>query len=180
MTRQRTALAAALAALAAVGCSGTGDPEPARREAPPAGTGYFVGRDAEGLGASVDLFGVDPVSRAVRGAFAPDARGLAGAPVVAIASVVNGGGRPVPTPRFAAVMRSGAVVPMPAARGRLPARGAAGRRALALIGPSRARVPAGGSATAYLVLRGVDPTLVATVRMVSEPGEPLELRLRAR
>ena len=91
----RRAPAAALASLAlvAAGCS-RGDPSPPRQPPAQAGTGYFVGRDAAGLGASVDLFGSDPAARAVRVALAPDPRDGAGAPVVAIASVVNDGPAP--------------------------------------------------------------------------------------
>lgn len=175
----RRAPAAALAALALAGCS-RGDPAPPREPPAEVGTGYFVGRDGSGLGASVDLFGSDPASRAVREALAPDPRGGGGAPVVAIASVVNDGPAPVRTPRFAAVLTSGRVVPMPNARTALSTSVPAQARALILLGPARTRVRPGGSAGLYLMLGEVDPLQVESVRMVSTPGEPISLSARRR
>lgn len=173
------ALAAVLAALAPAGCS-RGDPAPP--EEPPAevGTGYFVGGDSTGLGASVDLFGSDPASRAVRAALAPDPRGGRGAPVVAIASVVNDGTAPVRTPRFVALLISGRAVPMPDARASLSRAVPGQRRALALLGAPRARVRPGGSASLHLLLADIDPLQVQSVRMVSTVGEPISLRARRR
>jgi hypothetical protein len=173
--------AAALAVLALV-LSGCSRDDPAPPQQPPAevGTGYFVGRDAAGLGASVDLFGSDPASRAVREALAPDPRGGRGAPVVAIASVVNDGPAPVPTPRFVALMTSGRPVPMPRARAALSPSVPAQGRALLLLGVPPARIRAGGSASLHLLLGDVDPLQVESVRMVSTPGEPISLSARRR
>ena len=177
----RRAPAAALAALAlvAAGCS-DGDPAPPREPPAQVGTGYFVGRDAAGLGASVDLFGSDPASRAVREALTPDPRGGRGAPVVAIASVVNDGPAPVPTPRFVAVMMSGRAVPMPSVRASLSPSVPAQGRALLLLGAPHARIRSGGSASLHLLLPDVDPLQVESVRMVSTAGEPISLSARRR
>lgn len=177
----RRAPAAALASLAllAAGCS-RGDPSPPRQPPAQAGTGYFVGRDAAGLGASVDLFGSDPAARAVRVALAPDPRDGAGAPVVAIASVVNDGPAPVPTPRFVAVMMSGRAMPMPSVRTALSPSVPAQNRALLLLGAPRARIRPGGSASLHLLLGDVDPLQVESVRMVSTVGEPISLAARRR
>ena len=181
MRAPRRALAAALASLAlmAVGCS-RDDPTPPREPPAQVGTGYFVGGDAAGLGASVDLFGSDPASRAVRRALAPDPRGGGGAPVVAIASVVNDGPTPVPTPRFVAVMMSGRALPMASVRASLSPSVPAQRRALLLLGPPRARIRSGGSASLHLLLGDVDPLQVESVRMVSTVGEPISLGARRR
>jgi hypothetical protein len=177
----RRAPAAALASLAlmAAGCS-RGDPAPPKEPPAQAGTGYFVGRDAAGLGASVDLFGSDPASRAVREALAPDPRGGRGAPVVAIASVVNDGPAPVPTPRFVALMMSGRAVPMPSVRATLSPSVPAQGRALLLLGAPRQRIRSGGSASLHLLLGDVDPLQVESVRMVSTLGEPISLSARRR
>ncbi len=179
VARRAPAAALAALALALAGCS-RGDPAPPQEPPAEVGTGYFVGRDAAGLGASVDLFGSDPASRAVRDALAPDPRGGGGAPVVAIASVVNDGPAPVRTPRFVAVMTSGRAVPMPSARGALSPSVPAQARALLLLGPSRARVPPGGSASLHLLLGDLDPLQVESVRMVSTVGEPISLSARRR
>ncbi len=177
----RRAPAAALAALAlvAAGCS-HGDPAPPREPPAQVGTGYFVGRDAAGLGASVDLFGSDPASRAVREALTPDPRGGRGAPVVAIASVVNDGPAAVPTPRFVAVMMSGRALPMPSVRAALSPSVPAQARVLLLLGAPHARIRAGGSASLHLLLPDVDPLQVESVRMVSTVGEPISLSARRR
>jgi hypothetical protein len=175
----RRALAGALAALALAGCS-RGDPAPPQEPPAKVGTGYFVGRDAAGLGASVDLFGSDPASRAVRDALAPDPRGGRGAPVVAIASVVNDGSEPVRTPRFVAVLMSGQAVPMPDVRASLSPAVPAQDRALLLLGSPRARVGPGGSVSLHLLLGNLDPLRVESVRMVSTVGEPISLSARRR
>ena len=175
----RRALAAALAALALAGCS-RGDPAPPREPPTEVGTGYFVGRGAAGLGASVDLFGSDAASRAVRQALAPDPRGGRGAPVVAIASVVNDGSAPVRTPRFVALLMSGRAVPMPDVRASLSPSVPAQDRALRLLGSARARVGPGGSASLHLLLGDVNPLQVESVRMVSTVGEPISLSARRR
>lgn len=179
VARRAPAAALAALALATAGCS-RGDPAPPREPPAQVGTGYFVGRDASGLGASVDLLGSDPASRAVREALAPDPRGGRGAPLVAIASVVNDGPAPVPTPRFVALMTSGRLVPMPDVRRLLSPSVPAQARALLLLGSSRARVRPGGSAGLHLMLGDVDPLQVESVRMVSTPGEPISLSARRR
>jgi hypothetical protein len=179
----RRAPAAALAALAlalvAAGCS-HGDPAPPGEPPAQVGTGYFVGRDAAGLGASVDLFGSDPASQAVRAALTPDPREGRGAPVVAIASVVNDGPAPVATPRFVAVMMSGRAVPLPSVRASLSPSVPAQGRALLLLGAPRSRIRSGGSASLHLLLPDVDPLEVESVRMVSTVGEPISLSARRR
>jgi hypothetical protein len=176
---RRAAAVLASLALVAAGCT-RGDPAPPQEPPVRVGTGYFVGGDPAGLGASVDLFGSDPASRAVREALAPDPRGGGGAPVVAIASVVNDGPAPVPTPRFVAVMMSGRAMPMPSVRASLSPSVPAQNRALLLLGAPRARIRSGGSASLHLLLGDVDPLQVESVRMVSTVGEPISLAARRR
>lgn len=176
---RRAAAALAALALVAAGCSG-GDPAPPREPPTEVGTGYFIGRDAAGLGASVDLFGSDPASRAVREALTPDPRGGRGAPVVAIASVVNDGPTAVPTPRFVAVMMSGRALPMPSVRAALSPSVPAQARLLLRLGAPQARIRSGGSASLHLLLADVDPLQVESVRMVSTFGKPISLSARRR
>jgi hypothetical protein len=179
----RVLLALACAALLAA-CSGGADPDPGPEPAEPPGrrgTGYFVGRSPEGLGAAVDLRGNDPASRAVAAALVDIRRGDGRGPVVAIASVVNDGTLPVSTPRFVAVLFSGGAAPLQPAREALAGRGTA-RAALAasLLEAERAVVPAGDSAVLHLVLRGAAAPEVESMRMVVVPGEPIALGARGR
>jgi hypothetical protein len=175
----RVLLALACAALLA-GCSGDGDPDPAPAEpAAERGTGYFVGRSPEGLGAAVDLRGNDPASRAIAAALT-DPRSPE-VPVIVIASLVNDGARPVPTPSFVAVLFSGGAAPLePAGEVLAGRRDAEAARAAALLEPDRALVPAGGSAVLHLVLRGAGALEVESVRMVLVPGQPIALAARSR
>jgi hypothetical protein len=140
-----------------------------------------VGTGPDGLGASLDLLGEDAVTRALSRALAgePGARGPT--PVVGIASVVNGAEVAVPTPRFTAVLFSGAATPLASARQALAGRDdPAARRAAAMLAPERAVVAGGGSAILYVVLRGAGPREVASARMVAIPGEPIGLAARPR
>jgi hypothetical protein len=177
----RAALAAA-AALALAGCSPAGGPGPPGTvpESAPAGTGYFVGTGPEGVGASLDLLGEDPVTRVVAAALrARDGRPGSVASV-GVASVVNDGRLGIALPRFVAVLASGGAVALPpSSRILRPGDGPAARRALAALARAPERVPPGGAATAYVVLEGPSPAAVASVRMVVA-GKPITLAARRR
>jgi hypothetical protein len=175
---RRSTHLAALAVAAALALAGCGDDTP-RAERPPAadptGSGYFVGTSGEGLGAAVDFMVDDPVTARVRARIdrEADAAGTE-RPTVGLASLVNAADRPVPLPEFIAVLPNGGATPVPAARG--PAGG-----------PVEARfpapplfVPANGTATVYLLLRGVAPGAVDHLKMVPRPGEPVRLDARRR
>ena len=158
--KRRVALLAAAAGCAGAlaGCG----PEPApSATAPPAPTGaHFAG--------------FDEASRAVRRALAAAGQEAH----VAIASLVNEGGEPVPVPRFAAVDRLGERHGLPTAaraRGGLP--GAEARRARDLL-DEPATVPAGGSALVYLVLRGASPGDLRELRMRAPSGRAADLERR--
>lgn len=182
MTRRRAALAALAAGLALAGCS-AGGPGPARPPAAPVptGTGYFVGTGANGLGASVDLFGDDPVTRAVDAALEERGGPAADRPAVGIVSVVNEGPTGIGIPRFVAVLSAGGAVTMrPASEVLADAPGAAARRARARLASSGRRVPADGAATAYVVLEDVAPAAVGSVRMEPARGAPVTLSARRR
>jgi hypothetical protein len=100
---------------------------------------------------------------------------------VGIASVVNVRARPVVAPSFTAVLDSGALVPLEAARDALAGRrDGAARRALALLPPRAVAVAGQGSAVGYVVLRGVVPGRVAEVLMATGAGEPTRLAPRPR
>ena len=178
-----TALAVAAMAAAVAGCSGSGDgpvataPEPA-----PTGTGYFVGGGADGVGASLDLHGSDPVSVAIDDALIGRDGTPGSVPAVGIASVVNEGAESVPGPHFVAVLADGhGAIPIPAAEDVLrPGDGPAARRALRLLARLPARVPAEGAATYYVILDEVAPAEVGSVRMVVTPGSPITLQARRR
>ena len=181
----RRPLAAGVAAclVLAAGC-GSGSPSPApEAPAPPEapGSGYFVGTSPAGVGATVDLRGSDPASRAVETALLRDAPRAGPAPSVGIASIVNGAERPVRAPTFTAELASGELVPLSPARDALGGRDdPAARRAERLLPVERMRLPAGASAVVYLVLEGEVPGAVAEVRMASGPEAPIALAPRPR
>lgn len=169
------ALAAAALSVLTAGCGGSDDfprPEPV---APPDGSGYFVGTDAEGVGAAVDFHGSDPVVDAARAHLARRA-GDATPVAIAVASIVNDGDDPAPLPRFTAVMANGGAVPL------RPARTAN----LGIPHPRRAFpgaplfLPPDAALTTYVVLRGARPEEVDHLRMVVRPGEPTTLAAQRR
>jgi len=177
-------LAAAAVGFALLAGCGGGGPAPdatAPSEPPPLrGTGYFVGSGA-GLGASLDLLGDDPASRAVAAALAGEPESAEPAPVVGIASVVNREADAVPAPRFTAVLSSGGAVPMASARDVLEGRDdPAARRAARALPPEPSFVAGGRSAVLYVVLAGARPREVESVRMVAVPGRPVVLQARTR
>ena len=182
----RRPLAAAVAAclVLAAGCGGGGSPSPAPEPpAPPQapGSGYFVGTSPAGVGATVDLRGSDPASRALETALLPDAPRGGPAPSVGIASIVNGAARPVRAPTFTAELASGELVPLSPARAVLGGRDdPAARRAEMLLPAEQARLPAGASAVIYLVLDAEVPGAVAGVRMATGPEAPIALAPRPR
>lgn len=177
--RTQAAALAALAALALGAMSGCGGGTPVARPVttPPDGSGYFVGHGDGGLGAAVDLEAHDPVIGRATAAIL-DAPGRDGRPAVAVglASVVNDSARPQPLPRFIAVVEGGGATPL------VPARSAAadipGARGIFPSPPLF--IPAGGSATVHLVLRGARPEEVERVKMVVRAGESVTLRAHRR
>ena len=178
----RRALAAVLVASALAGAGCAQGPEPSRVgiEPPPSGTGYFVGRGADGLGASLDLLADDPVVRLVDAALAARDGGRS-APSVGVASVVNDGPAGRPMPRFIADLATGGALPLREASDVLRRdEGPEARRALARLDAISARVPAEGAATAYVVLQAVPAAEVASVRMVVPRGAPITLAARRR
>jgi hypothetical protein len=181
----RGALAIPVAILAAIaaGCSSGSVPGPPRTEPEPApaGTGYFVGTGPEGLGASLDLLGDDPVVRVVDAALAARDGRPGEVASVGIVSVVNQGRSPIAMPRFVADLAAGGAVPLRRAADVLrPGEGPAARRALARLRTVPVRVPAGGAATAYVVLGATPPAEVASVRMVVVRGQPVTLTAHRR
>lgn len=182
---RRAVAAAAAAALALAAACGGGDADPAPAPPPPApealGSGYFVGTAPGGLGATVDLRGSDPASRALEAALLRDTPPSGPPPAVGIASVVNRAGRPVRAPTFTALLSSGGLVPLsPAASALAGRRDAVARRAAALLPAERTRLRAGASAVMYVVLEGALPGEVAEVRMASGPEAPVALDPRPR
>lgn len=181
--RPRAAAAALLAAsaLAAAGCGGAGGSTAPPPEPPPPGSAYFVGTASNGVGATLDLRGSDPATRALEAALRGDAPPQGPAPSVGIASVVNTSSRPAPAPTFAAVLDSGALLALqPAAEALAGRSDRAARRAVRLLPPAPATLPAGASAEAYVVLREVAPRRVAEVLMGTGPGPPARLARRPR
>jgi hypothetical protein len=181
--RASAALAAAAAALAA-GCGGGGPPSPAPEPpAPPEalGSGYFVGRAANGVGATVDLRAADPVVRALDAALLRTTPRGGPAPAVGIASVVNDSARPAIAPWFTAVLEGGAVVPLtPAAEALAGRTDPLARRAARLLPAQRQILEGGTSAVDYVVLRWAVPGRVAEVRMATGAGGPARLAPRPR
>jgi hypothetical protein len=106
----------------------------------------------------------DAIGRAAAAAGEP-------APAVGLVSLINGSDLPAPLPRFIAVLPGGGATPIEGARG--PASG--------LEHPERVFpapplfVPAQGTATTYVVLRGATPAQVDHLKMVTRPGEPVRL-----
>jgi hypothetical protein len=180
--RRTTQLAplAALVAAAAIAAAGCGDDPSAAAPPPsgdPTGSGYFVGKGSDGLGAAVDFMVDDPVTARARSAIGR-AAAAAGepAPAVGLASLVNDSGLPSPVPAFIAVLPGGGATPVQAARG--PASGLA-RPARVFPSPPLF-VPAEGTATVYVVLRGASPAEVDHLKMVVRPGESVRLDARRR
>ena len=179
----RALAALAVAALVLVaGCSdGGGSTPPAPPPPPPEGTGFFVGEGPDGIGATLDLEGSDPVTGAVDAALGARGGRPGDGPVVGVASVVNDGARAVAAPAFIATFAGGGAVPLEdAATAVARGDGPAARRALARLGPTPRSVPAGGAVTMYVVLRGAPAREVEAVRMVVEPGRPVTLEARPR
>lgn len=181
------ALPAALATIALAaglaGCSGSGDgPVDTAPEPPPTGTGYFVGTGQDGVGATLDMHGSDPVALAIDAALVGRGDPAGDVPAVGIASVVNQGPLSVPDPHFVAVLADGrGAVPIPRAEDVLgAAEGPAARRALRRLAALPTRVAAKGAATFYVILDEVPVAEVDSVRMVVRPGEPITLAARRR
>ena len=179
------ALAVAAMAAGAAGCSGSGDgpvataPEPA-----PTGTGYFVGGGADGVGASLDMHGSDPVARRDRrrpdrarrrrrGAF-PRSGSPRWSTRAPRASRRRASWRCSPTATGA--------IPIPAAEDVLrPGDGPAARRALRLLAAlPRAGARRGGRDVLRRPRRACTPAEVGSVRMVVTPGAPITLPARRR
>jgi len=176
----RAALAAAAALLLAAGCGGSGEPVATAPAPPPSGTGYFVGSE-DGIGASLDLLGEDPVSRAVDRALLAQGGEPGTLPDVGLASIVNETATGFALPRFVAILEGGrAVILVPAAEALRAARGPAARRARALLRSAPRRVPAEGAAVAYLVLPGAAADAVDSVRMAAGPEPAIVLSARRR
>ncbi len=184
MRRRPAALAAAAAVAAlAAGCGGgSRAPEPEPPAPPEAmGSGYFVGTAPNGVGATLDLLGADPVVEALDTALLPTTAVGEPGPAVGIASVVNDSTRPAPAPRFTAVLDTGALVPLTPAAEALGGRSdAAARRAARVLPPTRPILEGGGSAVDYVVLRGAVPGRVAEVRMTTGRQGPTRLAPRPR
>jgi hypothetical protein len=176
------AAAAVLAALllAFAGC-GEGTPPPETASPPPAsGTGYFVG-SSEGIGATLDLLGDDPVSRSVERALVAEVGPTGDIPDVGVASIVNETPSGFDAPRFVAILESGrAVILTPAMEALRGARGPAARLARARLREVPSRVPSEGAGVAYLVLRGASADEVASVSMAAGPQPSITLAARRR
>jgi hypothetical protein len=178
----RAALAAALAAvvLALAGCGGDAAPRETAPPPPPSGTGYFVGSQ-EGIGATLDLVGDDPVSRTVTRALLAESGPAAAPAAVGIASIVNETPSGFDAPRFIAILESGrAVILVPAAEALRVAHGPAARAARAALRRVPGRIPSEGAGLAYLVLSGARVDEVASVRMAAGPQPSITLAARRR
>lgn len=175
-------IAAAVLAAAALGTAAAcGDDEPSTAgpaaTTTPRGSGYFVGRSSDGVGAAVDMGAHDGyterAAEALLSATTPDDPPLV---TVGVASVVNNSARPVPVPRFIAVMEDGGAVPLTGARD--PASGIPGARRIFPAPPLF--VPAGGAVTLHVALRGVRPGDVRRMKMVVRAGAPVTLSAHRR
>lgn len=174
-------LATGLAALAlgAAGCDGGGEGTTPTTAPAPDGTGYFVGRSGDDVGASVDFGGFDAVSLALVASIVPDGRPDRPGVAVGIAAVVSQSSRTLPEPVFVGVRADGSTVALASARRALAGRDdPAARRARALMGPP-GPLPPNGTRTIYLLLAGIRAAELAGVRMRVGVREPAELR-RAR
>jgi hypothetical protein len=144
------------------GCGGSSQaPKPEPETIP--FTGYFAGRSADGLGASVDMAGFDATAVVVDRALLRLDRPAA----LAIVAVVNGTATAIARPRFVAQTLAGGSRPMRTARAVLagiPGTGA--RDAYRTVGPAPTRVRAGKSAQLYLVLDGATREEVLSIDMV--------------
>ena len=176
------AAAAALAALllALAGC-GEGTPPPETAPPPPAsGTGYFVG-SSDGIGATLDLLGDDPVSRSVERALVAEVGPTGDLPDVGIASIVNETPSGFDAPRFIAILESGrGVILTPAVEALRGARGPAARLARARLRQVPSRIPSEGAGVAYRVLRGASADEVGSVSMAAGPEPSITLAARRR
>ncbi|WP_217920970.1 hypothetical protein [Miltoncostaea oceani] len=180
--RRRAVLACCAALLALHGCGDDGPPPPPEHP-PPArpGSAYFVGTGEDGVGATLDLEGQDPVTEAVDAALRARDGAVGEGPVVGVASVVNEGPGVVPAPTFIAQFEGGGALALEDARAVVAESGGpAARRALRLLGRPSVLVPAGGADTIYVVLRGAAPGEVDAVRMVVGPGRIVMLQARPR
>lgn len=178
----RPAAAAALAALllALAACGEGTPPAPTAPPPPPSGTGYFVGSD-EGIGATLDMLGDDPVSRSVERALVAEVGPTGDVPDVGIASIVNETPSGFAAPRFVAILEGGRAVILTPARDALRgARGPAARQARARLRAVPARIPSEGAGVAYLVLRGASADQVAKVVMAAGPQPSITLAARRR
>lgn len=173
--------ALAAVALAGAGCSPAAEPSRGEPERAPAGTAFFVGTGADGIGASLDLLADDPVVRLVDAALAARGEERGGEPSVAVVSLVNDGRLGTPMPRFIADLSTGGAVPLRGAADLLrPGDGPEARRALARLSALPRRVPAEGAATAYVVLEAAPAAEVASVRMLMARGGSITLAARPR
>lgn len=178
----RAAAAAALAALLlALAACGEGSPPPETAPPPPpSSTGYFVGSE-EGIGATLDMLGDDPVSRAVERAMVAEVGPTGDVPDVGIASIVNETPSGFDAPRFVAILESGrAVILTPAREALRGARGPAAREARARLRDVPSRIPSEGAGVAYLVLRDASADQVAKVVMAAGPQPSITLGARRR
>jgi hypothetical protein len=179
--RRLSAGALAAFALAGAGCSAGTEPARVEPEPAPASTAYFVGAGADGIGASLDLLGDDPVVRLVDAALAERGGERGREASVGVVSVVNDGRFGTPVPRFIADLSSGGAVPLRDAADLLSTEdGPVARRALARLSALPRRIPAEGAATAYVVLEAAPAAEVASVRMVVARGAPVTLAARRR
>jgi hypothetical protein len=177
--RRAAAALAALLVLLSAGCGGEGPAETAPPP-PPSGTGYFVG-SAEGIGASLDLLGDDPVVRSVRRALLAEAGPGDAPPSVGIASIVNDTSSGFDAPRFIAILESGRAVTLePAVQALRGAAGPSARDARRRLRAVPARIPSRGGGVAYLVMRGAPADQVASVRMAAGPQPSITLAARRR
>jgi hypothetical protein len=164
----------------AAGCGGSGGTPDTAPAPPPSGTGYFVGSQG-GIGASLDLLGEDPVSRAVDRALLAEGGPGGTLPEVGIASIVNETPAGFAQPRLVAILESGrAVILTPAAQALRGAHGPAARAARERLRVVPRRVPGEGAAVAYVVLRGASADEVASVLMAAGPEQPITLAARRR
>ncbi|HTI32767.1 MAG TPA: hypothetical protein VL422_03755 [Miltoncostaea sp.] len=178
----RAAVAALVAVLvlALAGCGGDDGRAETAPPPPPSGTGYFVGSQG-GIGATLDMEGNDPVSRAITRTLLDEVGNQGPVPVVGIASVVNETSSGFDGPRFIAILDSGrAVIHEPAMQVLRGARGPAARLARERLARVPARVPSEGAGTAYVVLRGASVDEVAKVVMAAGPESSITLAARRR
>ncbi len=181
--RGRRAAGLGVVVLTLGGCASSGPAGPPRTapEPAPGGSGYFVGTGPGGIGASLDLLADDPVVQILDTALRAQDGRVGTVASVGVASVVNEGPFETATPRFVAELAGGGAVPLPRAADVLRARdGPAARRALERLRSVATRVPGKGAVTTYVVLEGLSPAAVESVRMVVVAGESITLTARRR